>query len=156
VNAFAAYRDYIAGCLIAGIGAFAVVEGQSYGMGSLQKMGSGFFPVMLGAGMILMGVLMALFAQKPIENAGSHHGMSTPDWRAAAGIAVGVALFMALANRAGLAPAIFACVFTASLGNRRTTLKEAFLLGLGVMVFGVLLFAYGLKVPFPVLTGVLN
>jgi len=25
-----------------------------------------------------------------------------------------------------------------------------------VMVFGVLLFAYGLKVPFPILTGVLN
>ncbi len=153
---FTLYRDYIAGCLIAGIGAFAAVEGQSYGIGSLQKMGSGFFPVVLGAGMILMGVLMALLAQKPIDTADSHHAITAPDWRAAAGIAVGVVLFMALANKAGLAPAIFACVFAAAMGNRSTTVKQAVLLALGVMVFGVLLFAYGLKVPFPVLTGVIN
>ncbi len=156
MNAFTAYRDYIAGCLIAAIGGFAVLEGQTYGIGSLQKMGSGFFPVVLGAGMILMGVLMALFAQKPMPESTAYHAITAPDWRAAAGIALGVALFMALANRAGLAPAIFACVFAAALGNRRTTLKQATLLALGVMVFGVLLFAYGLKVPFPIVTGVLN
>jgi len=67
-----------------------------------------------------------------------------------------VVLFILLADTAGLAPAIFACVFASALGTSRTTLTEALLLALGVMVFGVLLFAYGLKVPFPILTGVLN
>lgn len=147
---FARNRDYYAGALTALIGAGAVAEGQSYGIGSLTAMGSGFFPVMLGAGMVLMGVLMAL-VRSPAPD--GHHG-AAPDARGAVAILVAVALFIALANPAGLAPATFACVFVGALGTRSTRLVEALLLALGVTVFGVLLFAYGLQVPFPIVTGV--
>jgi hypothetical protein len=148
-------REYIAGALIAGIGAFAVIEGRTYGIGGLSNMGSGFFPVALGVGMIALGVMMALFPQPAPTGHENLHKISAPDWRAAAAIAAAVALFILLANEAGLAPAIFACVFTAALGTRQTKLREALVLALGVTVFGVLLFAYGLKVPFPIIAGVL-
>ena len=150
------HRDHIAGALIAAIGAFAVAMGQSYGFGDLHNIGSGFFPVVLGVGMILLGIAMAVWPQRSITGLVAHHKIGAPDWRAAAAITSGVALFILLANSAGLAPAIFACVFASALGTSRTSLKEALLLALGVTVFGVLLFAYGLKVPFPILTGVLN
>lgn len=62
MTAFARYRDCIAGALVALIGAGATVEGQSYGVGLLTAMGSGFFPVALGAGLVGLGVPMAALA----------------------------------------------------------------------------------------------
>ncbi len=134
------------------IGAGAIVEGQSYGFGTLGNIGSGFFPVMLGAGLVAMGALMAATAGR---TAGDHAAASAPDWRGTVAITAAVALFIALANAAGLAPATFACVFAGALGTRTTTAREAALLALGVTVFGVLLFSLGLKVQFPIIRGVL-
>lgn len=56
MTAFARHRDCIAGALVALIGAGAIVEGQSYGVGTLTAMGPGFFPVALGAGLVGLGV----------------------------------------------------------------------------------------------------
>ena len=132
------------------IGAGAVVEGRSYGVGTLTSMGSGFFPVALGIGLVLMGVLMAAVHSPAPE--GHHAG--TPDWRGTLAITAAVALFIGLAQPVGLAPATFACVFVGSMGTRGTTAIEAALLAVGVTVFGVVLFSFGLKVQFPIITGV--
>jgi hypothetical protein len=91
----------------------------------------------------------------PAPDGVGHHAAGPPDWRGAAAITASVLLFIALAKTAGLFPAIFCCVSVAALGTRTTTLKEAALLGLGVAVFGVLLFSFGLKIQFPILRGVL-
>ena len=150
---FATNRDYYAGATMALIGAGAIYEGSEYGIGTLSRMGSGFFPVAMGAGLVLMGVIMAL-NRSPAPEADAH-GPGAFDVRGAVAVTAGVALFIALAKAAGLAPAIFACVFASALGARTTTLKQAVLLALGVTVFGVLLFHYGLHVQFPVIRGVL-
>lgn len=152
MSRFAANRDYLAGITMALIGAGAVVEGQSYGIGGLSNMGSGFFPVMLGVGLIILGGLMAVFRAPAPADA---HAAHPPDWRGAVAITAAVGLFIALANSAGLLPATFACVFAGALGTRSTTLREAALLAAGVSVFGILLFSFGLKVQFPVIRGVL-
>ncbi len=154
MSRFTRDRDYYAGALMALIGAGAIFEGQQYGIGTLSRMGSGFFPVAMGVGLVVLGAVMALVRQ-PGPDGADAHGAGAPDWRGALAITAGVALFVALAKTAGLAPAIFACVFASALGARTTTLKQAVLLALGVMVFGVLLFSYGLHVQFPVLRGVL-
>jgi len=67
-----------------------------------------------------------------------------------------VALFILLADRAGLAPATFACVFVGALGTSSTRLVEAAVLAAAVTVFGVVLFRYGLQVQFPIIRGVLQ
>jgi putative tricarboxylic transport membrane protein len=61
-----------------------------------------------------------------------------------------------LGHYAGMAPAIFACVFVSALGDRSSTYRGAFILSLIMTVFGVALFAYVLKVPFPVFRWVLS
>ena len=48
-----------------------------------------------------------------------------------------------------MAPATFACVFVSAMGDRSASWKGSFLLALGITVFGVALFSYILKVPFP-------
>ena len=149
MSGFARHRDHYAGALVALLGAGAIQQGAQYGIGGLSSMGSGFFPVALGAALVVSGCLMALFATPAAGEA------ARPDWRGAAAIAGAVALFMALANTAGLAPAIFACVFTGAMGTRATPAKEALALAAGVTAFGVLLFSFVLKVQFPVVRGLM-
>ena len=102
--------------------------------------------------MVLLGAAMAALRNSSVAG----HAVRAPDWRGAAAILTAVVLFILLADHVGLAPAIFACVFTGAVGTRETTLREAALLALAVMVFGVLLFSFALKLPFPILRGVLN
>ncbi len=167
MSRFSRNRDYYAGMLVALIGAGAIYEGWQYGVGGLSNMGSGFFPVMLGSGMVLMGALMAVARSPAPErhaiqghaiqgHAIQGHAIRAPDWRGAAAIIASVALFIGLADRAGLAPATFACVFVGALGTRTTRLVEAAILAGAVTVFGVVLFRYGLQVQFPIVRGVMQ
>jgi hypothetical protein len=152
MSRLAKHRDVFAGGLIALIGAGAIAEGRTYGIGGLSDMGSGFFPVVLGAGLVLLGGVMAAMGTPAPEG----HAATTPDWRGALAIAAAVVLFIVLADNAGLLPAIFGCVFVGALGTRGTTLKEAALLSIGIAIFGIGLFSFVLKVPFPILRGVLH
>ncbi len=145
-------RDHYAGALMALLGAGAMVQGSQYGIGSMTRMGSGFFPVALGAGMVVMGVLIAASASKAPPPPDLLHGPQTPpDWRGWGCIIAAVLLFIGLAQYAGLLPAIFACVFVAAIGDRRAKLRQSLALATGVTVFGLLVFAYGLQVQIPIL-----
>ena len=48
-----------------------------------------------------------------------------------------------------MVPATFACVLIPALGDRAATVKGSAILAAGVTVFGVALFSYVLKIPFP-------
>lgn len=150
-------RDYYAGALVAIIGAGAVYQGSQYGIGSLSQMGSGFFPVAIGSGMILTGAAIAASResteQNPSQPANSLHTAAF-DWRGWIAIIAAVCLFMAFSEYLGLLPAIFACVFVAALGSKATGLKEALVLAACVTAFGIALFSFGLKIQIPILRGI--
>jgi hypothetical protein len=50
-----------------------------------------------------------------------------------------------------LAPATFACVFVAALGDKKASWTGCFGLATLIMVFGVSLFHFVLQIPMPVL-----
>ncbi len=52
-------RDYYGGALMLLIGVGAVVQGVGYDVGSLSRMGAGFFPVALGTLLALLGIALA-------------------------------------------------------------------------------------------------
>jgi Tripartite tricarboxylate transporter TctB family len=157
---FASKREFYAGGLVALIGAFAAYEGSGYGIGSVAQIESGFFPAVLGLGMILIGAAIAASGSE--ETGPAATGLEDPrnavplavHWRGWFAIIAGVCLFMGIAEYAGLLPAIFACVFVSALGSTSTTLKEALVLAACVTAFGVVLFAFGLKIQIPILRGV--
>jgi hypothetical protein len=142
-------KDYAAGALIACIGAFAVLQGQSYRMGALTRVGSGFFPVLIGVLMILVGALIAGSASYGSVEAGPAPRPS--DWRGRGCVIAGPVMFIIGGVYFGLAPATFACVFVAALGDRSATLRSAAVLAATITVVGVVLFSYILQVPFPIL-----
>jgi len=72
-----------------------------------------------------------------------------PDWRGWLCIIAGGALFIVFAWLTGLAPAIFACVFVAALGDRTASLRGSLVLALGMTVFGTVLFGYLLRISMP-------
>ena len=58
-------------------------------------------------------------------------------------------VFVLLGAYGGLVPATFASVFIAAMGDRKNTWKSAALLGVVMVVFGVIVFHYGLRVQLP-------
>ena len=51
-------KDFWSGVMLIAIGAAAVVIGRDYPFGTALRMGAGFFPLVLGAVLVLFGVLM--------------------------------------------------------------------------------------------------
>jgi uncharacterized membrane protein YhdT len=148
-------RDFYAGGLMILLGIGTVVQAQSYKMGALTHMGPGFFPTMLGVALILVGILIAgSAAASSAEDEAPL--VRKPEWFAWLCIIAGPILFIGLGHYAGLAPAIFGCVFVSALGDRTATYRDSFFLATGITIFGVALFSYVLKVPFPVFRWVLS
>lgn len=140
-------RDYYAGALVMLLGAGAAVIGSHYEIGSLRRMGPGFFPTALGILLALIGVVIAGTASLAPANDAEH--APRPDWRGWFCIVAGAGLFIGLAASAGLVPATLACVFVAALGDRNNRWIEALLLAIGITIFGTVLFYYVLRIQIP-------
>ena len=141
-------RDYYAGALMVLIGAVAVNESRGYALGTLQKMGPGYFPVMLGSLLMLLGVLIAGTAS---TGDAETEALPHAEWRGWAAIVASPILFVLFGKFFGLLPATFACVFVAALGDRDMTPRGAAILAACVTIFGILLFSYILKVSMQIL-----
>jgi hypothetical protein len=155
-------RDYYAGALMVLIGAIVWNEGRHYPLGTLKKMGPGYFPVTLGIILMLLGILIAgtaLTGSAATSGTDDTETLPHPETQGGwpriimgwACIILGPACFIVLGKYFGLLPATFACVFVAALGDRETTLRGATILSACVALFGILLFSYGLKVSMPIL-----
>ncbi len=147
-------HDLAAGCVLAGVGVGAIVVGQSYGIGTLQRMEPGFFPVALGVILIGIGLGLAVSALKLRARQG--HATTplfdVPDWRGWLFIVGGVLSFLVFSTYGGLLPGAFACVFISAMGDRTTTWSRALVLAGCVAVAGSIFFAYVLKVQMPLFT----
>jgi putative Ca2+/H+ antiporter (TMEM165/GDT1 family) len=146
---FSHRRDYYAGALMVLIGGGAAYVGSHYQMGTLTRMGPGYFPTVLGIILALVGVIIAGTAAYTPESATAETPMPRPDWRGWFCITAAALLFVGLAKYVGLVAATFACVFVAATGDRENSWKEAVMLAVGITVFGVGLFSFVLHVQIP-------
>ncbi len=147
MTATAIRRELAAGGLLAACGAFTLWESSRYALGTLGRMGPGYYPALLGGAMILVGVLIVL--NRGGEEAG-HDGTLPPlDWRGAGCIVAGVLAFLGVGAYAGFAPATFACVFISALGDRTASVLSSATLALCITVLGMLVFSYALQIQLP-------
>jgi hypothetical protein len=146
-------KDRLSAILLVLLGTSVILEGRRYGIGSLRSMGPGFFPVILGVLLVLVGVAIGLSApastpssaKKPIAR--GHPRLV--DWRSWSCILGGVVGFILVGRTLGLAPATFAAVFVSALGDRRNNLRDAAFLASGLTIAGALIFHVGLHVQIP-------
>lgn len=145
-------KDHVGGGLLLAVGIAVVVAGVGYGVGTLRSMGSGFFPVVLG-------VLLALIGAALLSSAGRAAGGARDDppaemahlagpvvqWRGWLCILGAALAFVVLGEHGGLVPASFASVFIAAMGDRGNGVRAAATLAALLTVAGAVVFHYGLQ-----------
>jgi Tripartite tricarboxylate transporter TctB family len=140
-------KDHYAGALMFFIGVCAALQGTSYKMGTLGRMGPGYFPTALGIILALMGVaifIMAGVGAPPMEKK-----KLPPEWRAWFCICFSIVAFAVIGLYGGLVPATFAIVFISALADRQNTVRNAALLSAAMVAISVLVFWWALQLAIP-------
>ena len=114
-----------------------------------MRMGTGYFPTVLGGVLALFGVFLIVRGIQSGERAALAWG-----WRPLACIAASMLLFGFLMPRLGLVPALFAMFFAAALGGREFRFREVLALTALMTASAIGVFVYVLKLPFALFPGI--
>lgn len=135
-------RETIAALLIVALGAFALYEGTGHEVGSLARMGPGYFPALVGSILIALGTSLLL-----VFFLSGHTPLPDFPLRGLLFVAAGISAFALLLERAGLIPATLAIVVLTSLADRSTGLVTIAINAAFLSVAGVVVFIWGLRLP---------
>jgi len=118
-------RDFYAGLLFLAFGAAALVIEQSYPVGTAARMGSGYFPRLLGMLLVGLGAVQSLIGLR------SKAEQPPPEWRFRPlfVVLVSVSAFILLAPWLGLILAALVLVFVSSAASSEFRWREALLSG---------------------------
>ncbi|MGH8415846.1 MAG: tripartite tricarboxylate transporter TctB family protein [Pseudomonas sp.] len=146
-------KDYYGGGLILAVGLGVVYRAWHYPLGTLSHMGPGYFPVIVGGALALLGLaIVGTALSKPrLATAEGAEQAAAPEWRGWGCIVLANLAFIVLGRYGGLIPATFAIVFISALGDRENTVRSALILALVMVVVCVVIFAWALKLQFPLL-----
>ena len=135
------------GGLILIIGLGAAIRGSQYPVGTLHRMGPGFFPTMLGLILAVLGLATTLsgqWEQSPVTPA-----RQKPQRRAWFCICASLVAFVVVGRYGGLLPATAATVFVAAMGDGGNTVSTAMLLACSVTAVCIVVFWWALHLQFP-------
>jgi len=141
-------RDVLAGLLFTALGALAVLVARGYPFGTAMHMGSGYFPTVLGAILIILGLVVTARGLACGVKVKGEWG-----WRPLALVALAIVLFAFLMPRAGLIPALVTAILTSAAGGREFHFKEAVVVAALMSVLAVAVLVYALKLPYPPIAG---
>jgi hypothetical protein len=130
--------------LVTGLGALIVAHGYSLGNGN--RMGPGAFPTILAALLAFMGLIGIVHA---LTVNGEKLGRIA--LRPAIVVTAGILVFAASVDRFGLVVAIMLLVPILCLAGQRTRWVETLLITLVLIALSVVVFIYGLGLPFTLL-----
>jgi hypothetical protein len=140
-------RDFLGGGLVLLLGVGAALQASQYELGSLRRMGPGYFPLALGVILAVTGALIMLASLRtaivPVL------ARQRPEWRGWFCICASMVLFAVIGTYGGLLPATFACVFIAALGDRKNTLVASAVLAAAMTLVCLIVFWWLLKVNLP-------
>ena len=140
-------RDQVGGALMIAIGAAAALKASSYPIGTLSRMGPGYFPIALGIILALAGLAIVVSAQFT-RYEGDVKALP-PEWRGWFCIGASIVAFVVLGKYGGLVPATFAIVFLSALADRDNTILHAAVLAAASVSICVALFWWALQLQFP-------
>ncbi|MBZ0331486.1 tripartite tricarboxylate transporter TctB family protein [Halomonas sp. ANAO-440] len=136
-----ANRDFLAGfaCLVMSV--LVLWKSQEYALGSLQRMGPGFMPTVLGLMLAACGVIIMVFSRKTTGN------FPRINVRALFFIILGILVFSLLMDRLGVFVATIFLVVISRLSEARSRLLSTLALSLALCVLVYLIFSLGLGMP---------
>lgn len=139
-------RDFLGGIMLTGFGSAALILSLDYPMGTAFRMGPGYFPIILSALLIGIGIIVAGRSLKSGEVAIPRFA-----WRAILVSSASVVLFGLLINRGGLLLATAVMVVVSRLSRPEYSWVETVILAVLTSVCCAAVFYFGLKVQMPLL-----
>lgn len=135
-------NDLPAGLLCIAVGAgFAIYAQTQLNMGTIFRMGAGYFPFLLACLLMLLGAgLVARALGK------GYLRPSPAAWRGVLFLTLAPILFGLTLNGLGFVPAVFLVVLSSCFASRQMTWRLALLFSAGMTALCVLLFYYALGV----------
>jgi hypothetical protein len=136
-----ARKDLLAGAIFIGFGLAFALTALTYEVGSPLRMGPGFFPLVLGGILVVLGSLIAITGLV----AGDGSEIGTVPWRALALLLAAVLLFGFTVRPLGLVPALFLSVLLAAFAGRGVRPGPAVLIAASLTALSVLIFVVVLQ-----------
>ena len=148
-------KEFWASFLMLFIGIATIIGSQNYQMGSLVRMGPGYFPLMLGILLTAIAALILFSPEALTDDGDADDGVvltmreQVITWALVVG---SVILFIIIGKYGGLIPATFVMCSLAALGDKGNTWKTAVIIGVVMSIVSAALFVYGLQIQFPMFT----
>jgi ABC-type Mn2+/Zn2+ transport system permease subunit len=124
--------------------AVALYVSRNYSLGTAVRMGPGYFPILLGGVLALVGAILVV-RSLVITGDPIGHVQVLP----LVVVAVAVVLFGVLLPRLGLAVTLPLVIVVSALASVQSRRWEVLVLALVLTVFSALVFVYGLRLPIP-------
>jgi hypothetical protein len=141
-------KDFWSGVMLIAIGAAAIFIGRDYPFGTALRMGAGFFPLVLGAALVLFGVYFAIRGLRSTDRIEGNWSL-----RALVILPLAFVLFGVLMQYAGFVPALFVLVVGSAAAGTEFRLVEVLLLAAFLTALGVAVFVWALGLPYPLFSG---
>jgi hypothetical protein len=139
-------RSILAGVTFIGFGVAFTLGATAYPLGTTARMGPGFFPLLLGIALAVLGVVILI---RPAEE--DEPILVPPSWRGLAFLIAALLVFGATIRGLGLIPTVFLTALLAAFASRETRPPVALALAVGLTAVSVVVFAIGLQVTVPLL-----
>jgi hypothetical protein len=137
-------QDIGAAAIFMSVGLAGLYFGSDLAFGTAGRMGPGYFPIILSAAILGIGVIVGL---KGLTIEGPP--MEAMYLRPILVVVTAILAFGFLVDRIGLAITAALLTVLAGFARRKMNLLETALLAIGLALFSVGLFVYGLSQPFP-------
>jgi hypothetical protein len=141
-----AIKDLLAGVVFIGLGLAFAVGASTYEVGTALRMGPGYFPLVLGGLLALLGVLIIVRAAVAGEDA----AIGPIPWKAAAVIAGAIVFFGATIRDLGVVPSTFVTALVAGFAGRRPGVVAPVVIAVGLTLASVVIFVWALQLTLPV------
>ena len=140
-----ARKDLLAGGTFVGFGLAFAITSSTYEVGTAARMGPGYFPLVLGSLLVVLGVLIAVKAFVAADGA----EIGSVPWKALALLVVAFLFFGFTVRGLGLVPALFVTVFLAAMAGHRAKVVPAVVIAASLTALSVLIFVIALQLRLP-------
>ena len=135
-----ATKDILAGLIFIGFGLAFAATSATYQIGSTLSMGPGYFPLLLGGLLVMLGGVTAAKGWLAAEEG----SIGPVNWKAIGLILGSILLFGLTVRGLGLAGSLFITVFLSALASHRSGVVLAAVIATGLTILCLLIFVVGL------------
>ncbi|MBB2946899.1 hypothetical protein FB565_006667 [Actinoplanes lutulentus] len=139
------FPDVLAGGIFVVIGGAFVIGALGYDRGTALRMGPGYFPLVVGAIVVVLGLAIVI---KGLI-AGEVAAFGPVSWRAVAVITAAVVFFGFFIRRLGFVPTSLVTALLAALASKRVRPLVAVSVAVGLTTTATLIFVIGLQLRIP-------